>query len=136
MRPGNRFIAPALARQVFDVSGAGDTVIATMALCLASGLQPETAVQLANIAAGVVVGKVGTMPVQKHELIAGLSSEIALNAEDRVVTLDALTRRVELWRANRERVVFTNGCFDLLHIGHITLLEATSRFNPPNSPVE
>jgi D-beta-D-heptose 7-phosphate kinase/D-beta-D-heptose 1-phosphate adenosyltransferase len=127
VRPGNRFIAPAQARQVFDVSGAGDTVIAVMALCLTSGLQPETAVQLANVAAGIVVGKVGTVPVQKHELLAALSPEIALHAEDRVLTREALTRRVELWRANRERVVFTNGCFDLLHIGHITLLEKARR---------
>ena len=103
VRPGNRFVAPAQARQVFDVSGAGDTVVAVLALSLASGVQPETAVQLANMAAGIVVGKVGTVPVEKHELLAALSPQIG------------------------ERVVFTNGCFDLLHIGHITLLEQARR---------
>jgi D-beta-D-heptose 7-phosphate kinase / D-beta-D-heptose 1-phosphate adenosyltransferase len=128
IRPGSRFVAPAQARQVFDVSGAGDTVIASMALCLASGLEPETAVQLANIAAGIVVGKVGTMPVQKHELLAALGPQIALHAEDRVLTREELVKRVALWKANHERVVFTNGCFDLLHIGHITLLEQARRF--------
>ena len=128
VRPGNRFIAPAQARQVFDVSGAGDTVIAILALCLASGLQPETAVQLANVAAGIVVGKVGTVPVEKHELLAALSPEIALHAEDQVLTREDLVKRVALWKANGERVVFTNGCFDLLHIGHITVLEQARRF--------
>ena len=127
VRPGNRFVAPAQARQVYDVSGAGDTVIAVLALCVASGLQPESAVELANIAAGIVVGKVGTVPVEKHELLAALSPQIALHAEDKVVAREQLAQRVALWKANGERVVFANGCFDLLHIGHITLLEQARR---------
>jgi D-beta-D-heptose 7-phosphate kinase/D-beta-D-heptose 1-phosphate adenosyltransferase len=128
VRPGNCFIAPAMARQVFDVSGAGDTVIAVLALCLASGLKPETAVQLANLDAGIVVGKVGTVPVEKHELLAALTPDIALHAEDKVVTRSELVSRVAVWKGNGERVVFTNGCFDLLHIGHITVLEQARRF--------
>lgn len=128
VRPGNRFMAPAVARQVFDVSGAGDTVISVLALCLASGLNPETAVELANVAAGIVVGKVGTVPVEKYELLAALAPQIALHAEDKVVTLSQLVSRAALWKANGERVVFTNGCFDLLHIGHITVLEQARRF--------
>jgi D-beta-D-heptose 7-phosphate kinase/D-beta-D-heptose 1-phosphate adenosyltransferase len=128
VRPGKRFIAPAVARQVFDVSGAGDTVISVLALCLASGLKPETAIELANIAAGIVVGKVGTVPVEKHELLAALAPEIALHAENKVVTRNELVSRVALWKRNGERVVFTNGCFDLLHIGHITVLEQARRF--------
>ena len=128
VRRGSCVVAPAVARQVFDVSGAGDTVIAVMALCVASGLRPETAVELANIAAGIVVGKVGTVPVEKHELLAALAPEIALYGEDKVVTRDELVRRVALWKANGERVAFTNGCFDLLHIGHISLLEQARRF--------
>jgi D-beta-D-heptose 7-phosphate kinase/D-beta-D-heptose 1-phosphate adenosyltransferase len=128
VRRGGSVLAPAMARQVFDVSGAGDTVIAVLALCMASGLGPETAVELANIAAGIVVGKVGTVPVEKHELLAALAPEIALHGEDKVVTREELVRRVSLWKANGERVAFTNGCFDLLHIGHITLLEQARRF--------
>lgn len=128
IQPGNRFIAPAVARQVFDVSGAGDTVIAVLALCLASRLKPETAVELANVAAGIVVGKVGTVPVEKHELLAALAPEIALHAEDKVLTRKQLLTRVSLWKSNGEHVVFTNGCFDLLHIGHITVLEQARRF--------
>jgi D-beta-D-heptose 7-phosphate kinase/D-beta-D-heptose 1-phosphate adenosyltransferase len=128
VRPGKHSIAPAVARQVFDVSGAGDTVISVLALCLASGLDPEVSVQLANVAAGIVVGKVGTVPVEKHELLAALSPELALHAEDKVVSREELIARVALWKANGERVVFTNGCFDLLHVGHITLLEQAHRF--------
>jgi D-beta-D-heptose 7-phosphate kinase / D-beta-D-heptose 1-phosphate adenosyltransferase len=128
VRPGNLFVSPAVARQVFDVSGAGDTVIAVLALCLASGLRPETAVELANLAAGIVVGKVGTVPVEKHELLAALAPQIALHAEDKVLQREELLQRVSLWKANGERVVFTNGCFDLLHMGHITLLEQARRF--------
>jgi D-beta-D-heptose 7-phosphate kinase/D-beta-D-heptose 1-phosphate adenosyltransferase len=127
LRPGNRFIAPAAARQVFDVSGAGDTVIAVLALCLASGLRPETAIELANVAAGIVVGKVGTVPVEKHEMLAALSPEFTVHAEDKVVTPSELVTRVAQWKAGGERVVFTNGCFDLLHMGHITLLERARR---------
>jgi D-beta-D-heptose 7-phosphate kinase/D-beta-D-heptose 1-phosphate adenosyltransferase len=128
VRPASRMLAPAVARQVFDVSGAGDTVIAVLALCLASGLKAETAVGLANIAAGIVVGKVGTVPVEKHELLAALAPQIALHAEDKVVSREELVQRVALWKANGERVVFTNGCFDLLHVGHITVLEQARRF--------
>jgi D-beta-D-heptose 7-phosphate kinase/D-beta-D-heptose 1-phosphate adenosyltransferase len=128
VRPGNRFMAPAVARQVFDVSGAGDTVIAVLALCVASGLNPESAIQLANTAAGIVVGKVGTVPVEKHELLAALAPDIALHAEDKLVSRRELAARVALWKGHGERVVFTNGCFDLLHIGHITLLEHARRF--------
>ncbi len=128
VRPGGRFLAPAVARQVFDVSGAGDTVIAVLALCLASGLRPETCVQVANVAAGVVVGKVGTVPVEKFELLAALAPEMALHTEDKVLTRRELMGRVALWRANGDRVVFTNGCFDLLHVGHITVLEQARQF--------
>jgi D-beta-D-heptose 7-phosphate kinase/D-beta-D-heptose 1-phosphate adenosyltransferase len=128
VRPGNYFLAPALARQVFDVSGAGDTVMAVLAMCIASGLKPETSVQLANIAAGIVVGKVGTVPIEKYELLAALSPDLALHAEDKIVNAAELLSRVAHWRANHERVVFTNGCFDLLHVGHITVLEQSRRF--------
>ena len=71
--------------------------------------------------------KVGTVPVEKHELLAALSPQMALDAEGRVLTRQELVQRVALWKANSERVIFTNGCFDLLHIGHITLLEQARR---------
>jgi D-beta-D-heptose 7-phosphate kinase/D-beta-D-heptose 1-phosphate adenosyltransferase len=127
VRADSRVILPAVARQVFDVSGAGDTVIAVLALSLASELRAETAIQLANIAAGIVVAKVGTVPVEKHELLAALQPDLALSAENKVVSREELVSRVSTWRANGERVSFTNGCFDLLHVGHITVLEQARR---------
>lgn len=123
----SRTIFPAVARQVYDVSGAGDTVIATLALCLASHLEIETAVQLANVAAGIVVSKIGTVPVQKNELLSSLMPEIELHAEEKVLPLGRLQARVSAWRSEGRKIVFTNGCFDLLHIGHIMLLENARR---------
>ncbi|HWA96341.1 MAG TPA: bifunctional D-glycero-beta-D-manno-heptose-7-phosphate kinase/D-glycero-beta-D-manno-heptose 1-phosphate adenylyltransferase HldE [Terracidiphilus sp.] len=128
LRPGNRFIAPAIARQVYDVSGAGDTVIAVLALCLASKIGPSTAAELANAAASIVVSKVGTTPIEISELLALLAPKITLNAEQKVMNIPALMRQVARWRTNGEKIVFTNGCFDLLHIGHITLLEKARNF--------
>jgi D-beta-D-heptose 7-phosphate kinase/D-beta-D-heptose 1-phosphate adenosyltransferase len=114
-------------RQVFDVSGAGDTVIAVLALALASKVNIETAAQVANLAAGIVVGKAGTVPVYRHELLAALTQDVALAKEEKIFPLEHLLWRVAAWRASGQRVVFTNGCFDLLHIGHITLLEQARR---------
>jgi D-beta-D-heptose 7-phosphate kinase/D-beta-D-heptose 1-phosphate adenosyltransferase len=127
LRSGSTFIAPATARQVFDVSGAGDTVIATLALALAVGLELEVAIQVANVAAGIAVSKVGTTPVNRDELLISLMPEIELQAQEKVVSLDHLQARISAWRSAGQQVVFTNGCFDLLHIGHITLLEDARR---------
>lgn len=127
LRRTSAFIAPAAARQVFDVSGAGDTVVATLGLALAAGLEIEIAVQLANVAAGVVVSKVGTVPVSREELLMSLMPQIELQAREKMLSLEQLRARVSAWRSAGESVVFTNGCFDLLHIGHITLLEDARR---------
>jgi D-beta-D-heptose 7-phosphate kinase/D-beta-D-heptose 1-phosphate adenosyltransferase len=120
--------SPARAREVFDVSGAGDTVIATLAASLAGGLQIETAVELANLAAGIVVSKVGTVPIAAHELVAALTPSSGLTAGEKILDLERIKLRVAEWRASGETIVFTNGCFDLLHVGHITLLEDCRRF--------
>lgn len=124
LTPNEKTVSPAVARQVFDVSGAGDTVIATLALALASGLEIEAAVPLANVAAGIVVSKVGTVPVMRDELLTSLMPQVELQAQEKVLALERLKTRVSAWRSNGESIVFTNGCFDLLHIGHITLLES------------
>ena len=120
---GMRKCAPARARQVFDVSGAGDTVIATLALCLACGIKMETAIEVANIAAGIVVSKVGTVPIELNELIGALSQDHVSLAKEKILTQGRLRARVAAWRSTGQRIVFTNGCYDLLHVGHITLLE-------------
>ena len=111
------------AREVFDVSGAGDTVVATVAAVVAAGHGLESAAALANVAGGVVVGKIGTAVVRADEMIASLHSGALLGAEEKVVTLETALDRVALWRRHDRSVVFTNGCFDLIHPGHISLLE-------------
>lgn len=123
LRADSRMLSPAAARQVFDVSGAGDTVISILALAQACNLDDETAVAVANIAAGVVVGKVGTVPLRADELLATLMPQVGLQAGEKVLDGKRLETRVAAWRSSGDKIVFTNGCFDLLHIGHITLLE-------------
>lgn len=118
---------PATAKQVFDVSGAGDTVIATLAAGLIHGLEHAAALHLANIAAGVVVGKVGTVPITHEELLHALMSEEAVTQADKICDLEGLQTMVNKWRARGDRIVFTNGCFDLLHAGHVTYLEAARK---------
>ena len=116
-------LVPARAREVFDVSGAGDTVIAVAALGLASGLGWAEAAVLANAAAGIVVGKRTTAVCTRHELRQTLASETIGKVMLRDTALDA----VEAWREKGLRVGFTNGCFDLLHEGHLSLIEFTRR---------
>ncbi len=125
--PERRAVLPAVARNVYDVSGAGDTVIATLALGIAGRLPIEAAAQLANVAAGIVVSKVGTVPIQRHELTGALSEDIGLHAEEKILSLDDLLMRASFWRSQAKRIVFTNGCFDILHIGHIALLAEARR---------
>jgi D-beta-D-heptose 7-phosphate kinase/D-beta-D-heptose 1-phosphate adenosyltransferase len=118
---------PAAAKQVFDVSGAGDTVIATLAAGLIHGLSHHQAFELANIAAGIVVGKVGTVPITREELLAELVSQGSFEQADKICDIDTLTQRVKQWKAQKQKIVFTNGCFDLLHSGHVTYLEAAKK---------
>lgn len=118
---------PAIAKQVFDVSGAGDTAIATLAAGLLGGLTHREALHLANTAAGIVVGKVGTVAITRDELLAALHTEEVREQADKICTLDQLLARVAHWRANGECIVFTNGCFDLLHAGHVSYLERARR---------
>jgi D-beta-D-heptose 7-phosphate kinase/D-beta-D-heptose 1-phosphate adenosyltransferase len=128
LRPESSFHSAAQAREVADVSGAGDTVIATLAAGLACGLDAEATVQLANLAAAIVVGKRGTVPVHAEEIVSQLTQSTAMQAAEKILDLERLKRRVAEWRATGESIVFTNGCFDILHVGHITLLEQCRRF--------
>jgi len=126
--PGSVFHSPTRAREVFDVTGAGDTVIATLAASLAGGLDAETGVTLANIAAGIVVAKTGTAPISRNELVAQFTASTQMQGPDKILDLEPLLVRLAEWRANGDRIVFTNGCFDILHVGHITLLEQCREF--------
>ncbi|NOT69667.1 MAG: bifunctional D-glycero-beta-D-manno-heptose-7-phosphate kinase/D-glycero-beta-D-manno-heptose 1-phosphate adenylyltransferase HldE [Methylophilaceae bacterium] len=118
---------PATAKQVFDVSGAGDTVIATLAAGMVHGLSHQQALQLANIAAGIVVGKVGTVPITRQELLTELVLQNSTAQVDKICDLQSLKTRVKNWRTAGQRIAFTNGCFDLLHAGHVTYLEAARK---------
>jgi D-beta-D-heptose 7-phosphate kinase/D-beta-D-heptose 1-phosphate adenosyltransferase len=122
LRPGSEEMhLPARAREVFDVTGAGDTVIAVLAAALAGGAPLTEAVGLANVAASIVVGKLGTASVSAPELRRAVLTE--QGSERGVVTLEQLEIAVADARSHGERVVFTNGCFDIIHAGHVTYLE-------------
>ena len=112
---------PARAREVFDVTGAGDTVISTLAAAIAAGEELPQAVALANLAAGIVVGKLGTACISAPELRRAVQREEG--SERGVMTVEQLLTVVEDARAEGEKIVFTNGCFDILHAGHVTYLE-------------
>ncbi len=122
---GSALTIAARAREVFDVSGAGDTVIATLAACVAAGMTVDAAAAVANAAAGIVVAKLGTQPVRWPELAQALAEMQAPRpdaAACKVAGVDAAAAQIAAWRQDRQRIVFTNGCFDLLHPGHVSLL--------------
>ena len=114
---------PTFARQVYDVTGAGDTVISALAISLASGYDSITAMHLANAAAGIAVSKVGTTMVGREELLRYLRSSTPAG---KVVaeTDEQLLAITEHFRLEGRKVVFTNGCFDILHAGHVRYLRA------------
>jgi D-beta-D-heptose 7-phosphate kinase/D-beta-D-heptose 1-phosphate adenosyltransferase len=119
---GNHLQLPAAAREVFDVSGAGDTVVAAVAAALAAGVDFESAVRLANLAASIVVGKLGTAVASRSELLQTLHASDLLAAEAKIADLEASVEHAARWRRKNLTIGFTNGCFDLLHPGHVSLL--------------
>ncbi|MES0447031.1 MAG: D-glycero-beta-D-manno-heptose-7-phosphate kinase [Desulfobacterales bacterium] len=111
-------------RQVYDVSGAGDTVLAVLGLAVASGISFEDGAVLANTSAGIVVGKVGTATVSRQELSSALKhDDISLKHKD----LSELPVLIQDMKKKGKRLVMTNGCFDLLHAGHIMLFSASKK---------
>ncbi|MBM3988582.1 MAG: D-glycero-beta-D-manno-heptose-7-phosphate kinase [Planctomycetes bacterium] len=122
-RSGESVHVPTFAREVFDVTGAGDTVISHLALYIAAGLDLPTAVHLANHAAGIVVAKPGAASVTRGELFERLDQhERGWRSNAKVVHGERLDAQLKLWRSQNKRIVFTNGCFDILHIGHVDYL--------------
>lgn len=112
----------AVAREVYDVSGAGDTVVATLSLALAAGLSVSEASFMANAAAGIAVGKRGTAVVRALELAKALESGTE-RGSPKIVSRETASEMVADWKKHGLKVGFTNGCFDLLHPGHIELLK-------------
>lgn len=116
---------PARAREVYDVTGAGDTAIAVIAAGLAAGLELPDAVAVSNLAAGIVVGKLGTATVTVEELQNAMLEHA--HAGRGIVTEKELVKLLAQARANGERIVMTNGCFDILHAGHVTYLQQAAK---------
>jgi D-beta-D-heptose 7-phosphate kinase/D-beta-D-heptose 1-phosphate adenosyltransferase len=113
---------PGRTREVFDVSGAGDTALAALGLALAAGASHEDAVAFALLASGVVVGKAGTAVAAPHDLIEAEIAAHLAPAEAKLATAGQVAEKAAAWRAQGLRVGFTNGCFDILHKGHMAYL--------------
>ena len=116
---------PARARDVYDVTGAGDTVIAVLAASVAAGESLESAAQWANTAAGIVVAKLGAQSVTPDELQAEVRAQAVIHQG--VLQVSQLLEQVAISKSQGEKIVFTNGCFDILHAGHVEYLEQAAR---------
>ena len=119
---GTHVHIPTVAREVFDVTGAGDTVLAVLGAVVACGVGFAEAARLANVAAGIAVGKVGTSTVSPAEIIGEVGRGHA-DSDVKIKNLDVLARLIETEKGRGRRIVFTNGCFDLLHAGHVKYLQ-------------
>ena len=123
---GRGEVHPTRARAVYDITGAGDMVMAMIGLCLGAGIAPECAVRLANVAGGLEVEKVGCTPISRAEILERLLAERAAGV-GKVVDAGQLESFVAAHRSAGRKIVFTNGCFDLLHVGHVTYLQEAAR---------
>ena len=121
-------VHPTLARQVFDVTGAGDTILASLGFALSCNNNIDEAVKFANLAAGVVVGKIGSATVTLNEIFEYESSLNKSNSDEHIKTWDQITSIVDELKNKNRKIIFTNGCFDILHIGHIKYLEKAKSF--------
>jgi D-beta-D-heptose 7-phosphate kinase/D-beta-D-heptose 1-phosphate adenosyltransferase len=119
---------PTVAREVYDVTGAGDTVLASLGYALSKDVDIETAVEFANLAAGVVVGKLGSATVSLDEIEEYKASLHKSSIELHIKTRKEIKRIAKRARENKKRVVFTNGCFDILHKGHVSYLNTAKSF--------
>ncbi len=119
---------PTVAREVYDVTGAGDTVLATLGYVLGCGGQIDEAARIANAAAAVVVGKLGSATATWDEIIEYEATLHESTTEHRIKSREALAQTVGRLRKEGKRIVFTNGCFDILHLGHVRYLETAKSF--------
>jgi len=119
---------PTVAREVFDVTGAGDTVLASLGFALACGYEIDDAVEFANLAAGVVVGKIGSATATLNEIIEYESSLNKSTSDEHIKTLGEIATLSKELKARGKRIIFTNGCFDILHAGHVRYLETAKSY--------
>ncbi|MDG2018634.1 MAG: bifunctional D-glycero-beta-D-manno-heptose-7-phosphate kinase/D-glycero-beta-D-manno-heptose 1-phosphate adenylyltransferase HldE [Porticoccaceae bacterium] len=120
--PTEKFDFPAQTLEVADVTGAGDTVIATLAVMLATQMPASQAVEIANIAAGITVTRLGAVTVSPEELSSKLATYLERTGEHYHPSVDEVFERIEQARRRGDKIVFTNGCFDILHAGHVRYL--------------
>ena len=121
-------IFPTVAKEVFDVTGAGDTVIASIAFALSSGKSIDESISFANLAAGVVVGKIGSATVSIDEIVEYEASLHKSQSDAHIKSFDETETIVKRYKENGKKVVFTNGCFDILHVGHVKYLQIAKSF--------
>ncbi|MDC0492616.1 bifunctional heptose 7-phosphate kinase/heptose 1-phosphate adenyltransferase, partial [Candidatus Pseudothioglobus singularis] len=121
-------IHPTISKEVFDVTGAGDTVLASLGFAIACGVDIDNAVKFSNLAAGVVVGKIGSATATIDEIIEFESSFKQSNTDIYIKTISEITVLSHQFNMNNLKVVFTNGCFDLLHLGHVKYLEEAKNY--------
>ena len=121
-------IHPTVAREVYDVTGAGDTVLASLGFALSCGYDIDQAVEFSNLAAGVVVGKIGSATATLDEIIEYKSSLHQSSSDAHIKTWEEISLLSNNLKEKGKKIVFTNGCFDLLHAGHVRYLEAAKRF--------
>ena len=121
-------IKPTVAREVFDVTGAGDTVIASIAFAISNGLDIQNAVNFANLAAGVVVGKIGSATASLDEIYEHESSLHKSSSLSHIKTFEEIEKLVKELHKKGKKIVFTNGCFDILHVGHVKYLEVAKSY--------
>jgi len=121
-------IHPTVTREVFDVTGAGDTILASIGFAMACDFDIDEAIKFSNLAAGVVVGKIGSATVTLDEIIEYESSLNQSTSDRHIKTLNEITTISKKLRARGKKIVFTNGCFDLLHEGHVRYLETAKSF--------
>lgn len=116
------FVEPSQTREVFDVSGAGDTVISTVAFMHAYGIDIKNSCKIANLACRIVIGHVGTYPVSFTELKKECQSQERISVSSKICTIAEAEALCDSWRDKNEIIVFTNGCFDVFHAGHLDSL--------------
>lgn len=126
MADGTGHLLPTRKRMVYDITGAGDVVLATIGLGLAEGLSPIDIGRLANVAGGLEVERIGVVPITRDEMLADLLSGVRTSPE-KIAPIDELARHVAVRRRLGQKIVFTNGCFDLLHLGHVSYLQQAAR---------
>lgn len=125
-RSGESEVFSTSAKSVYDITGAGDMVLAMLGLCMGAGMEVPHAVRLANIAAGIEVQKSGVAVVSRAEVLAEID-DASPNTESKLISLDQAAALAKQYRQQQRRIVFTNGCFDLLHVGHVTYLAESAQ---------